>query len=114
MHASWRKRVTPSNPLNPFGTAVPFWGQTSLIPSDLSPKRDWGPKTFRNAGPFRGQTTQFLSNFPQNGNAAQNTAPPLTSSLTGSLLYTRVPGIILFRPLVIKCLAGTVGESIVG
>ena len=30
--------------LNPFSTAVPIWGQTSLIPSGLSPKRDWGPK----------------------------------------------------------------------
>ena len=29
---------------NPFRTAVPIWGQTSLIPSDMSPKRDWGPK----------------------------------------------------------------------
>ena len=31
-------------PFNPFSTAVPIWGQTILIPSDLSPKRDWGPK----------------------------------------------------------------------
>ena len=30
--------------LNPFRTAVPFWGQTSQIPSSLSPKRDWGSK----------------------------------------------------------------------
>ena len=30
--------------INPFSTAVPIRGQTSLIPSDLSPKRDWGPK----------------------------------------------------------------------
>ena len=30
--------------LNPFSTAAPIRGQTSLIPSDLSPKRDWGPK----------------------------------------------------------------------
>ena len=29
---------------NPFSTAVPIRGQTSLIPSDLPPKRDWGPK----------------------------------------------------------------------
>ena len=27
-----------------FSAAVPIWGQTILIPSDLSPKRDWGPK----------------------------------------------------------------------
>ena len=26
----------------PFRTAVPFWGQTSLISSSLSPKRDCG------------------------------------------------------------------------
>ena len=31
-------------PFNPFRTAVPFWGQTILISSSLSPKRDWGPK----------------------------------------------------------------------
>ena len=30
--------------LNPFRTAVPFWGQTSQIPSSLSPKRDCGPR----------------------------------------------------------------------
>ena len=30
--------------INPFSTAVPIRGQTCLIPSDLSPKRDWGPK----------------------------------------------------------------------
>ena len=29
---------------NAFSTAVPIWGQTILIPRDLSPKRDWGPK----------------------------------------------------------------------
>ena len=30
--------------INPFRTAVPFWGQTSQILSSLSPKRDWGSK----------------------------------------------------------------------
>ena len=30
--------------LNPFRTAVPFWGQTSQIPCSLSPKRDCGSK----------------------------------------------------------------------
>ena len=30
--------------LNPFRTAVPFWGHTSQISSILSPKRDCGPK----------------------------------------------------------------------
>ena len=30
------------------GTAVPFWGQTSLIPSSLSPKRDCSPKRVKN------------------------------------------------------------------
>ena len=30
--------------VNPFRTAVPFWGQTSQISSSLSPKRDWGSK----------------------------------------------------------------------
>ena len=28
--------------LNPFRTAVPFWGQTTQISSSLSPKRDCG------------------------------------------------------------------------
>ena len=36
--------------INPVSTAVPIWGQTSIIPSDLSPKRDWGPKRV-NYGP---------------------------------------------------------------
>ena len=30
--------------LNPFRTAVPFWGQTSQIPCSSSPKRDCGSK----------------------------------------------------------------------
>ena len=34
-------RTAASN-INPFRTAVPFWGQTSQIPSSLSPKRDCG------------------------------------------------------------------------
>ena len=36
-------KVLPRD-LNPVSTAVPIWGQTIIIPSDLSPKRDWGPK----------------------------------------------------------------------
>ena len=30
--------------INPFRTAVPFWGQSSQFISSLSPKRDCGPK----------------------------------------------------------------------
>ena len=29
---------------NPFKTAIPFWGQTILNLSSLSPKRDCGPE----------------------------------------------------------------------
>ena len=32
----------PGSEFNPFSTAVSIGGQTILIPSDLSPKRDWG------------------------------------------------------------------------
>ena len=38
-----RNRFRAAEPVNPFSTAVPIWGQTSLISSELSPKRDWGP-----------------------------------------------------------------------
>ena len=54
--------------LNPFSTAVPNWGQTSLIPGDLSPKRHCGNKRvnpFRTPVPFWGQTTQIQSTRPQ-------------------------------------------------
>ena len=34
----WKKRF------HPFRTAVPFWGQTTQIPSFLSPTRDCSPK----------------------------------------------------------------------
>ena len=34
--------------LNPFRTAVPFWGQTNQISSSLSPKRDCGCKGVMN------------------------------------------------------------------
>ena len=30
--------------VNPVSTAVPIWGHNSKSPSDLSPKRDWGPE----------------------------------------------------------------------
>ena len=40
--------------INPFDTAVPIWGQISLIPSDLSPKRDWGPKRVKKCNNFFG------------------------------------------------------------
>ena len=30
--------------INPFRTAVPFWGQITQFSNSLSPKRDWGPK----------------------------------------------------------------------
>ena len=33
----------PCAKFNPFRTAGPFWGQSSRIPSSLSPKRDYGP-----------------------------------------------------------------------
>ena len=33
---------------NPIRTAVPFWGQTGQILSNLSPKRDCSPKRVRN------------------------------------------------------------------
>ena len=44
-----RRKIEGNHPawfhaLIPFRTAVPIRGQTCLIPSDLSPKRDWGPK----------------------------------------------------------------------
>ena len=34
----------PVEALDPFRTAVPFWGQNSQIPSSLSPERDCTPK----------------------------------------------------------------------
>ena len=37
-----------ATPINPSSTAVPIMGQTSLIPSDLSPKRDWRCKRVNN------------------------------------------------------------------
>ena len=36
--------VTMCASVNPFRTAVPFWGQTTQSSSSLSPKRDCGPK----------------------------------------------------------------------
>ena len=47
--------------LNPIRTAVPFWGQTTLIPSDLSPKRDRGPKRV-NCSPVLGTNQSNSTN----------------------------------------------------
>ena len=38
------KTGLPHSSLNPLRTAVPFWGQTSRILSNVSPKRNCGPK----------------------------------------------------------------------
>ena len=39
--------------LNPFRTAVPFWGQSSQIPSSWSPKRDCGTERVKLGVTFR-------------------------------------------------------------
>ena len=36
--------MVPRSSIDPFRTAVPFWGQTSQMSSSLSPKQDCGPK----------------------------------------------------------------------
>ena len=36
--------MVPFDRLNPFSTAVPFWGQSTHFSSSLSPKRDCGTK----------------------------------------------------------------------
>ena len=46
--------------MNPFSTAVPLWGQTSLISSELYPKRDWGPKRVNSLR----TRTWILAQFP--------------------------------------------------
>ena len=38
------KRDVTNLTINPFRTAVPFWGQTSQISSSLYPEQDCGPK----------------------------------------------------------------------
>ena len=42
------RRLGGSYSINPFRTAVPFWGQSSLILSSLSPQRDSGSKRVNN------------------------------------------------------------------
>ena len=45
--SSYTHYVIRSSPLcgvNPFSTAVPFWGHTIQLSSSLPPKRDCGPK----------------------------------------------------------------------
>ena len=47
--------------INPFGTAVPFWGQVSQTPSKLSPQRDCGPRRLNrpdHRGKFLGMNMQ--------------------------------------------------------
>ena len=38
--------------INPFRTAVPFWGQTTWILNGLSPKRDCGSKRVKSASSY--------------------------------------------------------------
>ena len=47
--------------INPFRTAVPFWGQVSQTPSKLSPQRDCGPRRLNrpdHRGKFLGMNMQ--------------------------------------------------------
>ena len=49
--------------LNPFRTAVPFWGQSSLISSTLPPNRDCGSKGVKSAVVLEGikaRSEQFV------------------------------------------------------
>ena len=53
------------NGLNPFSTGVPFWGQTSQIPSGLSPKRACGSKRVKPDGlQLNGYTTMGTPLWP--------------------------------------------------
>ena len=45
-----RSRVTAPADLEPYRTAVRFWGQTSQIPSSLSQKRDCSPRRVKGLG----------------------------------------------------------------
>ena len=71
----WLTGNDVNSSFNPFSTAVPIWGQTSLIPSDLSPKRDWGPKRvkhdYRN---FYCTSSSLLKNRPCR--SASRPSPP--------------------------------------
>ena len=44
LHDRGMSTVSDSTRVDPFRTAVPFWGQTTRISGSLSPKRDSGPK----------------------------------------------------------------------
>ena len=44
MSKCWEPHPRIATTINPFRTAVPFWGQTSPISNSLSPKRDCGSK----------------------------------------------------------------------
>ena len=56
--------------INPFRTAVPFWGQTTWTLNGLSPKRDCGSKRVNRPFlytlfcPFEASTLLFHSNYP--------------------------------------------------
>ena len=52
--SSWFCCCNGSDGLNPFRTAVPFWGQSSQISSSFVPKRDSGSKG------VNGHTTRIL------------------------------------------------------
>ena len=73
--------------VNPFSTAVPFWGQTSQFSSVLSPKRDCGPKgakfstssrTDQDRSPvLGGNYLDFLLVCPPSGTAVLTRVCPL-------------------------------------
>ena len=51
-HASAKHTSKTRSRLDPFRTAVPFWGQTTQISSSLSPKRGCGSKEVNSTGVF--------------------------------------------------------------
>ena len=81
------RRIIRRFHLDPFRTAVPFWGQTRLILSSLSPKRDCGPKRIK---AVRSTKIYLPSTLPW------NTVPVGTPISTSNAAYiTGKSGVVL-------------------
>ena len=80
-----------SSILNPFSTAVPSWGQTTQIPSGLSPKRDYCSKWVRD--------TTSRHNYEYDRDISL--LPLCTSILEPILLNISIRKFLIFRDRVV-------------
>ena len=93
--------------VNPFRTAVPFWGQTTRISSSLSPKRECSPKRLlkasRGVRPPRDKPVEIVSPLSIVRSAFETKKKCHPATRTSTALLIAYTGVRRFSQLVLVC-----------